>query len=113
MAALIIVMLCCGLMIVGQNKGWFLGADARTNAIARETLGVSSLERGGIAYSISKNTIFRDGDILETKTGSSITIKFGTSTLVLSEKTKLAILCADPAAFTRAASGGRSVRYIK
>ena len=101
MVCSIIVILISGLMVVGNLKGWF---DKKTvnaedsnvfAAIAAEKTGSVNIERKGIAYVLSKNDQFRDGDVIETLIGASATIQLGESYMTLNENSEAEIQISD------------------
>lgn len=86
MVVSIFSIMLAGMMIVGNMKGWFdkgkeivVSSDGTNKTIdisvfAQDKLGSANIERNGIAYSLKDGTRLRDGDIIETLNGSSISI---------------------------------------
>ncbi len=97
MIALIAMVGVCAVLAAGSIKGWF-GGD-RANGQAKQIIGIASIERNGVVYSISADTLLRDGDILTTRAGSSLIIEAGKNTLMLSEKTQVKIKAASQSGF--------------
>ena len=75
MAVLIVFMFAGALMHAGSLKGWFDRKDESKTAIAKAELGISSIERDGIGFSLSDESALRNGDVVETKDLSSALIR--------------------------------------
>ena len=66
MVVLILVIAGCGVMAVGNLKGWFdKGSDSVL--MTKNVKGVANIQRNGVGYGLEKNVALRAGDILETK----------------------------------------------
>lgn len=92
MVALIVVIVGCGIMAVGNLKGWF-GENSESPVISKEITGVANMERSGVAYTLSEKTPVKGGDILETETGSEADFEIrGAGSISMWEK---AVLTAD------------------
>ena len=70
MVVLILVIAGCGVMAVGNLKGWF---DKGTDSVlmTKDVKGVANIERNGVGYGLEKNVSLRDGDTIETKNGTT------------------------------------------
>lgn len=70
MVVLILVIAGCGVMAVGNLKGWF---DKGTDSVlmTKDVKGVANIERNGVGYGLEKNVPLRDGDTIETKNGTT------------------------------------------
>lgn len=90
MAALIGVVVICGIMAAGSLKGWFGGGDSIIACV--EITGAVNIERDGVAYSMKAGQDVGSGDILETRTGSEAALTFGDNTLTMNENTELCII---------------------
>ncbi|MDD6191139.1 MAG: DUF4430 domain-containing protein [Firmicutes bacterium] len=101
MVALIVVIVGCGIMAVGNIKGWF-GSNSESPVISDEITGVANMERDGVAYTLSDRTPIKAGDILETKSGSKGVFNVsGGDMFCLGEKTSIrADACDEKIAFT-------------
>lgn len=95
MVIAIIAIVVCGVMMIGNLKGWFNKSEYADNAVIESTIGSVNIERNGVAYSADKSTQLRDGDIVETKANSKATVKASKNTFVLSEKSEIKITSAD------------------
>lgn len=70
MVVLILVIAGCGVMAVGNLKGWFdKGSDSVL--MTKNVKGVANIQRNGVGYGLEKNVALRAGDILETKNGTT------------------------------------------
>ena len=70
MVVLILVIAGCGVMAVGNLKGWFdKGSDSIL--VSKNVKGVANIQRSGVGYGLDKNVSLRAGDILETKNGTT------------------------------------------
>lgn len=96
MAALIIVIVGCGIMAVGNIKGWF-GSNSESPVTSGEITGVANMERDGVAYTLSENTPVKAGDILETEAGSGAVFNTdGKNSICMGEKAEMtADACSD------------------
>ncbi len=75
MVVLIACIITCGIMAVGNLKGWFGSASSVVQAT--EVQGVTSIERKGVAYTLKKDTHIQPGDNIETKNGSQALFEIG------------------------------------
>ena len=89
MVVLILVIAGCGVMAVGNLKGWFdKGSDSVL--MTKNVKGVANIQRNGVGYGLEKNVALRAGDILETKNGTTAELSAGeNNTLSLNANTKL------------------------
>ena len=69
MVAMIILIAVCGVMTVGNVKGWFEKGSG-SFASAEDISGIVDIERSGVSYSLDEKTALRDGDIVTTATDS-------------------------------------------
>ena len=75
MVALIAVIAACAVMAVGHLKGWFGGSDSDSVLITEKIRGVANIERSGVGYSLKETVPLKKDDIVETETGSTVTVK--------------------------------------
>lgn len=89
MVVLILVIAGCGIMAVGNLKGWFdKGADSIL--VTKEVKGVANIQRQGVGYGLEKNVSLRAEDILETKNGTTAVLSAGEKNILsLNANTKL------------------------
>ena len=95
MVILILVIAACGVLAAGSIRGWF---DTGTESwiTSGHISGVASIERNGIGYSLQDGQGIKDGDVIETKQGSTASLQLGKSnTIVLNENTELTVTSAD------------------
>ena len=95
MVILILIIAACGVLAAGSIRGWF---DTGTESwiTSGHISGVASIERNGIGYSLQDGQGIKDGDVIETKQGSTASLQLGKSnTIVLNENTELTVTSAD------------------
>lgn len=97
--------LLAGVLAVGSFRGWFQ-RDTGEAAVLTELRGIVNLERGGLAYPVSKDTVLKAGDRISCGPGATAAIHAGDSRLVLGENTLLEIAGSDAGAFAAALSAG-------
>ncbi|SES90623.1 DUF4430 domain-containing protein [[Clostridium] polysaccharolyticum] len=95
----ILLIVLSGVMAVGNVKGWFQKADIKENCLVEEKTGEASITRSGIAYSLSKGTILREQDVLETMSGSGILLKMNGIAIGVDADTRFAITKCNENAF--------------
>ena len=92
MVALIVLIVVCGIMLVGHIQGWFGGNSGGSELVSEEITGVVNIERDGVGYSLEKDVAMQPGDIVETKNGSEAVFALsGKNDLSVNEKTELEI----------------------
>lgn len=91
MVAVICVIALCGVMAVGNIRGWIGGSDSSISS--KKVSGVVNIERSGVGYSLKNATQLRNGDIIETKQGSEAELVIDEkNTVVMGENTELTIV---------------------
>ena len=98
MIAAIILIAVSGVMMVGSNKGWF--DRASDTASVEQVSGSANIQRENIAYSVSANTALRNDDMLETKSGSRLTLEWGKNSVTLNENSEIKITNASNGDFS-------------
>ena len=94
MVILILIIAACGVLAAGSIRGWF---DTVTDSwiTSGHISGVASIERNGIGYSLQDGQGIKEGDVIETKQGSTASLQLGKSnTIVLNENTELTVTSA-------------------
>ena len=94
MVILILVIAACGVLAAGSIRGWF---DTGTESwiTSGHISGVASIERNGIGYSLQDGQGIKEGDVIETKQGSTASLQLGkANTIVLNENTELTVTSA-------------------
>lgn len=76
MVVLILIIAGCGIMAVGNLKGWF-GKEENSVLVSQNVKGVANIQRSGVGYGLEKDVSLRDGDILETKNGTTVDLSAG------------------------------------
>ena len=90
MVAMIAVIAFCGVMAVGNIKGWFGGSDSY--AAVEKVKGTVNIERDGVGYRLEDGTDLRQGDIVETGGGSEVALSLGSKgSAGLNENTEIAM----------------------
>lgn len=88
MVVLILIIVGCGIMAVGNLKGWF-GKEENSVLVSQNVKGVANIQRSGVGYGLKKDVSLRDGDILETKNGTTVDLSAGEDILSLNANTEL------------------------
>lgn len=89
MVVLILIIAGCGVMAVGNLKGWF-DKGSESILVTKDVKGVANIQRNGVGYGLEKNVSLRAKDILETKNGTTAELSAGDkNTLSLNANTKL------------------------
>ena len=92
MVALIAVIAACAVMAVGHLKGWFGGSDSDSVLMTEKIRGVANIERSGVGYSLKENVPLKKDDIVETETGSTVTVAAGRHNAVsVNERSEFAV----------------------
>ncbi len=93
MVVIVAVIVFCGIMAVGIVKGWFGGGSDSDQVIVTEKVsGVANIERSGVGYSLKEDVPLKDGDVIETETGSEIALKVdGSNSMTMNENAELAV----------------------
>lgn len=91
MVLLIGAVIAGGILYAGNLRGWFGGNTEEMSARVSGVSGSVSVERGGVGFSMNGDSFLRDGDILETRSGSSAVISGSGNTLYLSEDTEIVV----------------------
>ncbi len=110
MVALVVVIAACGVVTAGYLKGWFTdSSDVR----AGEVTGIVNVERSGVAYTLDEDTSLKSGDIIETKSGSSVIILKGHDSYALSENSEMGYSQSDDGKLSVTLSEGESFIALK
>lgn len=89
MVVLILIIAGSGVMAVGNLKGWF-DKGSESVLVTKNVKGVANIQRSGVGYGLEKNVSLRQGDILETKNGTTADLSAGEkNTVSLNANTKL------------------------
>ena len=94
MVLIIAVIAAGGVFGVGAIMGWF--DQPADRAVLADRVGILTVERDGIAYSVASDAVLRQGDILTVSNGGRVRIVAGENYLLLNEGTTLTIT--DPSA---------------
>ena len=98
MVLTILLAAVCGIMAVGNVKGWFGGEEEASALRVGGKSGIVMIERNGIAYDVGENIVLREGDVLYTKKMSTLQIMDGeTLRISLDSGGEIAVHKADEA----------------
>ena len=95
MVAIILVIVAAGVLWVGHIQGWF-DQDDGTQAVLRDIVGVIDLQRDGVSYPVTEDTVLRKDDKLSCENGATGVISIGEDTVVMGENAVLFVT--DPSA---------------
>lgn len=84
MVAIIVAVSVSGILGVGHIKGWFDKSDEKT-AVLTEFRGIITLQRDGVAYATTEDTVLREGDKILCDHGATVKIALGENYLVLGQ----------------------------
>ena len=92
MVLAIVIIIGCGIAIVGNIRGWFSSEEeiAQSRIKVTEKIGNANIERKGVGYTLKEDTALEPGDIVETLSGSTLRLKIDKkNTVTLNEKTEI------------------------
>ena len=89
---LIGIVIVPGVLYAGSLRGWFGEKADKDSAYVTDMSGSVCVERSGIGFSMTEGSSLRDADILETRSGSAVTIAAADNTIVFSENTEVRVL---------------------
>lgn len=99
MVAVITAIAAAGILGVGYIKGWFDKSDEST-AVLTDFRGIVTLQRDGVAYTATDETVLRKGDKITCDPGATVRIAFGENYIVLSHNADAEITNPDSEEFT-------------
>ena len=83
MAVIILAIVTSGILGAGYVKGWF---DKESDgALLTEHIGIIELERNGVAYTVTEDTVLRTGDRISCDVGATVVIKLTDGYLTLGQ----------------------------
>ena len=94
MVAVIIVILSAGIFGVGHIKGWFDKSD-ETAAVLTDFRGVITLQRDGVAFATTDETVLRKGDKITCDPGATVRIVLGKNYVTLGQNADAEIINSD------------------
>ena len=95
MAVLVLAVVLSGVIFAGSLRGWFSSKSEEGSACLQDISGSVNIERNGIGFSSSGETPLRDGDIVETRSGSYATVRAGKNSVMFNENTEARIVSAS------------------
>ena len=87
-ALIVVLIVLAGLVVVGLRQGWFDSRDPAQAPVVIQVSGTAELERSGIASPLEEELSLREGDLITTDPGTSVTIPWGESSLQLDEESQ-------------------------
>ena len=99
MVLLIFVMIGGAVMYAGSLKGWFDKGSSESFAKANRSVGIASVVRNGVGFSLSEETVLRDGDSLRTAGMSSLSVDAARVSIVLGAESEMEVKSASCDAF--------------
>ena len=94
MVAVIIAIAAAGILGVGHIKGWFDKADEST-AVLTDFRGIITLQRDGVAYATTDETVLRKGDKITCDPGATVRIALGENYIALGQNADAEIINPD------------------
>ena len=91
MVAVVIAVAAAGILGVGHIKGWFDKADGST-AVLTDFCGIITLQRDGVAYTTTDETVLRKGDKITCEPGATVRIALGESYIALGQNADAEII---------------------
>ena len=91
MVAVIIAIAVSGILGVGHIKGWFDKTDEKT-AVLTDFRGIITLQRDGVAYATTDETVLRKGDKITCDPGATVRIALGENYIVLGQNADAEII---------------------
>lgn len=95
MVAIILVIAIAGVLGVGHIRGWF-DTSSENTALLNDFRGIITLERDGVAYNTTEDTILRKGDKIACDPDATVKISVGSSYVTLGQGAEVEVT--DPAA---------------
>ncbi len=99
MVFIIFAIALSGILYVGHIKGWFDKQDENV-AVLTEIRGIVTLERDGVAYTVTEDTVLRNEDKITCDIGSTAKIHIGDEYIMLSHECSVIIVNAEVADFS-------------
>lgn len=94
MVAVIIAIAVSGILGVGHIKGWFDKSDEST-AVLTDFHGIITLQRDGVAYTTTDETVLRKGDKITCDPGATVRITLGENYIALGQNADVEIINPD------------------
>ena len=107
MVAVIIAIAATGILGVGHIKGWFDKSD-ETTAVLTDFRGIITLQRDGVAYTASDETVLRKGDKITCDPGATVRIALGENYIALGQNADAEIINPASDEFTIKVSVGEA-----
>ena len=98
MVAIIIAIAAAGILGVGHIKGWFDKSDENT-AVLTDFRGIITLQRDGVAYATTDETVLRKGDKITCDPGATVRITLGENYIALGQNADAEIINPDADGF--------------
>ena len=82
MVAIIVVIVAAGILWAGHILGWF-DKEKEDGALLTDRAGIITLSRDGVAFTVTEDTVLRNGDRIVMGNGAKARISLGESYLIL------------------------------
>ncbi len=109
MAVIILAIITAGIIGAGFYKGWF-DKPSEDTALLCDIKGIIDLERDGIGYTVTEDTVLRKGDRISADAGATVRINIGDGYIVLGQSAVTEIL--DPATETLSLSVEKGEAFV-
>lgn len=107
MVAVIIVIAAAGIFGVGHIKGWFDKSDDST-AVLTDFCGIITLQRDGVAYATTDDTVLRENDKITCDPGATVKITLGDGYITLGQNADAEIINPSVDEFVLKVNGGEA-----
>ena len=107
MVAVIIAIAAAGILGVGHIKGWFDKSDEST-AVLTDFRGIITLQRDGVAYATTDETVLRKGDKITCDPGATVRITLGENYIALGQNADAEIINPDADDFALKINAGEA-----
>ena len=107
MVAVIIAIAVSGILGVGHIKGWFDKADENV-AVLTDFRGIITLQRDGVAYATTDETVLRKGDKITCDPGATVKIALGDNYITLGQNAAAEIVNPDVNEFALRVNNGEA-----
>ena len=105
MVAIILVIFAAGILAAGGVLGWFDRADG-SQAVLTEVRGLVNLERDGVLYPVSGETVLRQKDRITCTPGATAVISLGDGSLTLGQKAAVTVEVPEGKGFAATVEAG-------
>lgn len=108
MVFIILAIIISGILGVGHIQGWFDDKSDKNSAVFTEFRGIITLEREGVAYTTTDDTVLRSGDKITCDPGSTVKITVGDGYITLGQSATAEIIQPTVSGFAIELTGGEA-----